>query len=320
MNIRGMFLATVALVGLANASAARAETLKVAISQRGFWNSSYIDFGVKQGFFKDEGLDIEPFYTVGGASTLDAVMSGSVDVGMSNGILGVIGRYVKGAPIRVISAEFTGGSDAFWYARADSGVKTLKDTDGKTVAFSSNGSSTNLMLLALLKLAGARARPTATGGAPATYTQVMTKQIDVGWSVPPFGLQDVLDGKLVIVARGSDIPELANQTVRVNITREDVLKSRRDALTRFSRALERSIDWAYADPKALEYYAAENNISVALARKMVEFFPREAARPGEIKGLDLTLRDALAFKYIPEALKPEDVKGMIDILYQPQAR
>jgi NitT/TauT family transport system substrate-binding protein len=49
-------------------------------------------------------------------------MSGSVDVGMSNGLLGVIGRYSRGAPLRVVSAEMTGAADAFWYARADSDI------------------------------------------------------------------------------------------------------------------------------------------------------------------------------------------------------
>ena len=71
------------------------DKLKVAISQRGFWDSSWVEFGQVAGFFKELGLEIEPFYTDGGAQTLTAVMSGSVDIGLSNGFLGVIGAYVK---------------------------------------------------------------------------------------------------------------------------------------------------------------------------------------------------------------------------------
>ena len=40
------------------------------------------------------------------------VLSGSADVGLSNGLLGVIGAYVKGAPVRVIRYEYP-----FNYAR-----------------------------------------------------------------------------------------------------------------------------------------------------------------------------------------------------------
>src|SRR6195256_6472175 len=183
------------------ASFPHAEPLKVAISQRGFWDSSFVEFAEAAGFFKEAGLEVEPFYTDGGASTLTTVLSGSADVGLSNGLLGVIGAYVKGAPVRVISAQMTGAGELYWYARAESGIKNLKDAAGKTVAFSSPGSSSNLILLALLRQGGVNAKTIATGGAPATLTQVMTSQIDVGWAAAPFGLQNVLDGKIVVIAR-----------------------------------------------------------------------------------------------------------------------
>ena len=58
-----------------SACTAGAETLKVAVAQRGFWDSTIVDIAEKQGFFKEAGLDIEVFYTEGGASTLDAAAS-----------------------------------------------------------------------------------------------------------------------------------------------------------------------------------------------------------------------------------------------------
>lgn len=296
---------------------AQAEQLKVAVSQRGFWDSSFIDFAIRQDFFKQEGLEIEPFYTDGGASTLDAVMSGSVDIGMSNGLLGVIGRYSKGAPIRVVSAEMTGASDAFWYATTASGIRSLKDATGKTIAFSSPGSSTNLMVLALLKQAGIAAKPVATGGAPATFTQVMTGQIDIGWSVPPFALGPLSEGKITIVARGSDISEIAGQTLRVNVTREDVLKKKRDLLAKFLKVYKRAIDWAYQDDRSLNYYAEANRVTVDLARQTREFYPKEALQIAEVKGLELTLRDAADQKYTAKRLEPKDVSGLFDLLSKP---
>src|SRR5438309_11759627 len=130
-----------------------AESLKVAVAQRGFWNSTFIDVGLKQGYFKEAGLDIEILYTEGGASTLTPVIAGSIDIAMTNGILGVVAAYAKGMPVKIISAEATGAAEAFWYARPDSGITRLADTNGKTVAFSSLGSSTNLILLQLVNQA-----------------------------------------------------------------------------------------------------------------------------------------------------------------------
>jgi NitT/TauT family transport system substrate-binding protein len=301
------------------AGGASAETLKVAVAQRGFWNSSFIEFGIAQGFFKQEGLDIDILYTEGGASTLTPVIAGSIDVAMTNGTLGVIAAFAKGMPVKIISAEATGAPDAFWYSRPESGIKTIKDTDGKTVAFSSPGSSTNLIILQLINQEKARPKLVPTGGAPATLTQVMTGQIDVGWSVPPFVLQQLADGRLQIIARGSDVAAIRNQTIRVNVANANALKEKRDAFVRYIRALSRSIDWAYSGQAAVEAYAEIAKVPVALAqRTRDEFYPKESLQLGEVRSLDLTLNQALEYKYITAPLAAADVqKGLIDILYAP---
>ena len=81
--------AVIGLVVIAATHGATAETLKVAVAQRGFWNSTFIDVGLKQGYFKEAGLDLEILYTEGGASTLTPVIAGSIDIAMTNGVLGV---------------------------------------------------------------------------------------------------------------------------------------------------------------------------------------------------------------------------------------
>ena len=172
------------------------------------------------------------FYTEGGAQTIATVVSGSVDIAMSNGILGAIGTYVKGGdatPYRIISAEMTGANELFWWVKADSPIKSLKDADGKTIAFSSPGSSSNLILLTLLKQTGSKAKPTADRRrARRPITQTMTGQIDIGWSVVPFALKDVQDGKIRIVARASEATDLQNQTIRANLANVNSLKTKRD--------------------------------------------------------------------------------------------
>jgi NitT/TauT family transport system substrate-binding protein len=312
---KGIAALVFTLIGL---TAAYAEPLKVAISQRGFWDSSFVEFAEAAGFFKEAGLEVEPFYTDGGAATLTTVLSGSADIGLSNGLLGVIGAYVKGAPVRVISAQMTGAGELYWYARADAGIKTLNDAEGKTVAFSSPGSSSNLILLGLLRQAGVNAKTLAAGGAPATYTQVMTSQIDVGWAAAPFGLQNILDGKIVVIARTGDVPQLANQTIRVNIANTDALKGKREALEKFMRVYARAIDWAYENPRAVEIFAQNMKLPLPIAKKAVdEFYPKQGLQIGEIKGLDLTLKDALDYKYIPAPKTAQEVAGLFDILYKP---
>ncbi len=133
------------------------------------------------------------------------------------GTLGVVSAYVKGAPLRIIAGEMAGVTDIFWYARAASGIRSLKDLPGKSIGYSSGGSSGHIALLSLLSENAIKARPVATGGMPGTLTQVMSGQIDVGWSAPPFGLDQAERGEIVIVARGNEVEQVKQQTVRVYI-------------------------------------------------------------------------------------------------------
>jgi NitT/TauT family transport system substrate-binding protein len=149
----------------------------------------------------------------------------------------------------------------------------------------------------------------------------MSGQIDVGWSVPPFVLQQLADGRLVIIARGSDVAALAEQTIRVNVANANALKEKRDAMTRFVKVLSRSIDWAYSDPNAIDNYAEIAKVPRALAQQTRdEFFPKQGLQLAEVKGLDVTLKQALEFKYVTAPLSVADAQGMLDILYQPEGR
>jgi NitT/TauT family transport system substrate-binding protein len=162
------------------------------------------------------------------------------------------------------------------------------------------------------------AKPVATGGPAVTLTQVMTGQIDVGWSVVPFGLQNVDEGKTVIVARVSDVPELTGQTIRVNIAGPAALAQKRDAVVRFMQAYARAIDWAYRDPRAIDRFAENMKVPRAIAQRAVdEFYPKAGLQIGEIRGLDRTLREALEYKYIPEPKTPQDIAGLFDLVYRP---
>ena len=125
----------IAALGLALAASAAAadDTLKLAVGQRGNWDTSVSEVGQRAGIFKKHGLALEIVYTQGAGETQQAVISGSVDIGVAAGVMGVLSAYSKGAPVRVIGAETTGAGDLYWYVKADSPIKSLKDTDGKTL-------------------------------------------------------------------------------------------------------------------------------------------------------------------------------------------
>ena len=307
------------LLALVLAAPASAETIKLAVPQKGAWDTSIAEWGAKQGFFKEQGIELAPVYTEGGATTEQAVISGSVDVAVATGTLGMISAYVKGAPVRIISAEVTGVPDMYFYALASSGIKSLDDAHGKTIAYSNPGSSSNLVTLALLKHAGiADAKPIAGGGMQGIFTQVMSGQIDIGHAVPPMGLAEQKEGKIVVIARGNDVPAIRTQTVRVNAANLDFLTAHRDTVVRFMKTYDKSLNWAYSgDPKVIEYFAEGMHSTKELAAEAMTYYDKQAQNPFAVKGIDQTLADALEFKRIPKPMKENDVKGLIDIVWQP---
>ena len=99
------------------------------------------------------------------------------------------------------------------------------------------------------------------------------------------------EGRLQIIARGSDVAAIRNQTIRVNVANANALKAKRDAFVRYVRALNRAIDWAYSGDAAIDAYAAIAKVPRELAKSTRdEFYPKASLQLAEVKGLDLTLQ------------------------------
>ena len=313
-KMRGFALCALALwAGVAHCD----DTLKLAIGQRGNWENAAPELGQKAGIFKKHGLELEILYTQGGGETQQAVISGSVDIGVGVGTAGVMGAFAKGAPVRAIANSMTGGDDLFWYVPAPSPIKTLQDAVGKTIAYSTTGSSTNVAVLAFIRQFNVAMKPVATGSPASTFTQTMSGQVDIGWSSPPFGVADLQQGRIRIVARESDVPSFRNQTVRVMITNLAAAEGKKDALARYIAAYRETLDWMYSDPAAIKAYATWVNVSEDLARDVRErFYPKENLRLDRLSGIDEAMTDAVTLKFLPAPL----TKAQLDDLFKYYAK
>ncbi len=309
----GSLLAAVLLAGQAG-PAIGDDTLRVAVGQRGLWDTSVVELGQRGGIFKKHGLVLDILYTQGGGETQQAVISGSVELGVSAGAFGVFGAFAKGAPLRIIGAEMNGGGDLFWYVRSDSPVRSLRDTDGRTIAYSTNGASTNAVVAAFIKQFDLKAKPVATGNPPSTLTQVMSGQIDVGWAGPPFGLDLIDQGKIRVIANGNDATALKNQTVRVLIANAATLKAREGEIARFMAGYRETVDWMYSDPAVFRHYSDFIGVSEAIGRRSRDdFFPKASLDPDAILGVDAINTDAVAFKYMGAPLTKAQLAELIRI-------
>ena len=291
------------------------DQVKLTIGQRGNWDTAISHLGTKAGIFKKRGLELDMIYTAGSGETLQPVISGSVDIGLAVGTLGAIAAFSKGAPVRIIGAEATGAAD-YWFVKASSPIKTLKDLNGHTIAYSTSGSSTESVVRAFIKENNlTTAKAMSTGNGPSTMTAVMTDQVDVGWASPPFGLKEIEEGKIRLLARATDAAIVRGQTIRVVVANAEALEKRKDVIERYMQGIRDTIAYMYSDnPQVFKDYAEFAGVPEAMARRVRnEFFPRSLVEPDEIKGLDSLMVDAVGLKFITAPLTKEQQAQLVQI-------
>jgi NitT/TauT family transport system substrate-binding protein len=308
------WLAALAALACLSTPAVAQDNLKLAVGAPGNWDTCIPEVGQRAGIFRKHGLALELLYTQGGGETMQAVISGSVQIGIAAGTAAVMGAFAKGAPVRILAAGATGTGDLYWYVPVASPIKSFKDTDGKTVAYSTTGASTHTTALALIKHFGVSAKPIATGAAAVTLTQAMSGQIDVGWASPPFGIAQLEAGQIRIIARGSDAPLTREQTVRVHIVNANALAQRKGVYERFMRAYRESYEFLYSDPDGIKHYAQYGKVSEALAARIRdEFLPKQALQPDRVSGIEAITADAITYKVLTSPLTADQLATLIQI-------
>jgi NitT/TauT family transport system substrate-binding protein len=289
------------------------DTLKVAVPQKGAWDAGIAELGERGGIFKKHGLDLDILYVTAGPESIQAMIAGSIDIAVASGVSAALGTYAKGAPIRIISSEITGAPDLYWFVPADSPIKTIQDMNGKTVAFSAVGSSSNGSLLALIAQYHLTAKPTQTGNIAATLTQTMTGQVDVGFGAAPFGLDKVESGQTRIIATGNDVAALKTRAVRVNLTSAATLASKHDAIVRFMQAYKETVDWMYSSPDALKIYGEYSGLPPNIVQRVLQLVPKQALQTDQVMGLDDIMADAVTQKFLAAPLTPDQIKELVQI-------
>ncbi len=313
---------SLAMLSSVFASAAGAQdVVRVAVPQRGTWETSVPDLGEQAKIFAKHGVKIEALYTSGGGETMQALIAGSVDVAISTGTAAVFAAYVKGAPTRPVATSVTGAREIFWYVKADSPIKTLKDAAGKSMAFSAIGSSSNLAVLKLIKMAGVDIKPISTGVPVATFTQTMTGQVDIGWSAAPFALGALQEKRIRTVANVGDIVEYRDMSARLHVANMNFVTSKPDVLKRFLTGYSETLDWMYKSDDAARIFAEMYKVKEADTHQTRdEFYTRESLDIKRLSGLDQAMEDARHLQVHQQGPHQDRTGRPVQISHQVTAR
>lgn len=302
-------------------------TVRLAIPHRALFTvGAPVYVAQEQGFYKDAGIKVKTTVTSGGGSTVQAVISRSVDIAIETGPFAVISAYAEGAPLKIISNSTT-GLDILWFAKPDSPYENLRDLAGQKVGISSPGSSTDLGVKAMnniLKEEGLEeVSAEAVGSPPDQLTAVRTDQVAAGWTVPPFFLKDINDGKLKLVVEGSELEEYRDVAIRVNLTSADYVEQNPEAVRGFLEAHQKAWDWIFENrEEAVEIWKKKGELEDDTETLMssFDFYEPEQVQLYPLKGQDKIIEDAVEFGFLDKKLSEEQMQELFDMQYAPGAK
>lgn len=220
-----------------------------------------IHVGVKEGFFEEEGLDVEVVNTSGGAIAVPGVVAGDYDFAFGNTVSLMVARD-QGLPLRYVAngTTTTGeeGSDfAAVVALEDSELESTADLQGHT------SSSNNLLnigdtsiRLAVDNAGGDGADmdflELAFGDAAAA---VQNGQVEAALVLEPYLTQSLDAGlKAVSWPYAEAHPEL---DIGGYFTSEDVIEQRPEDVEAFTRAMRRSMEFSQENPEVVREVIGE---------------------------------------------------------------
>jgi NitT/TauT family transport system substrate-binding protein len=250
-----------------------------------------------KGFFKDEGLDVLLVLFNAGATNLQALIGGDVQI-MGSAFVETIGGRAAGVDIK----NFWGVSNIMpfqLYSQPD--FKSMKQAKGKRFAISRFGSLTDFLTRSSLRHFRVDEKEVTIlqiGSTPARFAALSAKGVDASLVWFPVteiakaqGYNKLLDLKEVF-------PEWPYETFAA---RESYLSKERDQVTKFLRAYQRGVK-----------YTHENKAdSVNVLRKYVKLDPAYAPAGYDEYRDSFPLNGQIAEKAIPEVIEEEFRTGRI---------
>lgn len=155
-------------------------------------DNSPVYVGMKEGFFKQEGLKVTPVMAESGSDIIPAVLSGSEQFGFSNNVSLIVASS-KGLPVTIVSGALTPGSSTKGgyvelLVKASSPIKHMKQLAGKTIAVNALGNVGPLTINYALQKAGVK--PSSVHFVqipfPSMNTALEKGHAAVIWEVEPF--------------------------------------------------------------------------------------------------------------------------------------
>lgn len=243
-------LAVCAAALLAAPADGRAQTTKLRVSIIPIVDTAPLFAAIKQGYFAEEGLEIDTTRIVGGAAGIPGAIAGVYDIVYTN-IVSTLLAKSQGLDVRIIASGSQAGvkppDTAGLIKRKEDSFTTGAEMDGKIVAVNARNNINWLFAAAWIK---------KTGGDPAKVQfrevpfpqmvdAVKTKQVDAAHAVEPFLANGLRDPNLEILGWPFSTVLPGIRAAQWIVSGETVEK-RPEVIHKFVRAMRKGADWLNA--------------------------------------------------------------------------
>lgn len=267
--------------------AARAEQVNFITDFGYYGRHSYYYVAYDKGYYKQEGIDLNFLRGQGSIDAIKKVASGAALIGFADAGALVLARGNDGIPVKLLAIVYATPPHAI-FALADSGIKTPKDLEGRTLADSAF-SAIPVIFNAYAQAAGIDAKKVKwiRAEVSALPSLLATGRVD---GVGQFTVGEPL---LADAVKPKKLVRLAYKDVGLNyygngiIATEQTIKEKPELLKAFIRATLKGMRDAFANPaeagEILHKYHKE--ISPQVAQGETELVRELAVVPGHPLGV-----------------------------------
>lgn len=284
---RSLYLLAILLALASGAHAA--DQIKVGKAVQDVWHYTPADVGIAEGLFANQGLDVEISILSGGAKLQQALLSGSIDIGLGGSQ--AMALSVKGAPTVAVASLASPPAGFSILVVPDSPIKSIADLKGKTIGFASNGSLLDWMQQRLSIQQGwgqHGMKGVAAGGEEASTAALISHQLDAIISTTENGF--TLEAKHEARILSNMQPFAPNLITQVIFARKPYLAAHSDRVGRFLKAWFGAVAYMVANKEKSSVIAARAlNMDTAVVERAYDVDMPYLSKDGTFdpKGIDV---------------------------------
>ena len=251
----GSVLALAACGGGGGDTAGDGEMQQVTVGVIPIVDTAPIWLGKEQGFFEEEGIDLEIQETTGGAAAVPGVVSGDFDFAFGN-TLSLMVAQGQGLDLKYVAngASTTGNTERDFSAvvvSADSDIQSPADLEGKTVSVNNLKNIGDTTIRHVVEEAGGDPNSIefVEVGFPDAPAALDRGQVDAAWILDPFLTQTLDQGARAVSYNFAEFdPEL---DIAGYFTTAQKMEQEAELVESFQNAMNRSLEYAEGNPDAV---------------------------------------------------------------------